>query len=321
MSKIDIIIATYNRHEAVVTLINQLENSDAILIGAIIVIDSSDKVLQKQESNLWKKTKILHSTRKSQPYQRYLGFQHAKSQFLLFLDDDMEILDKNFANYLVSTLEKENYVGMNLKFENANSFLEIQNKNSIFRTLGNSYFINLFRKFSGYPILKPNAFSWNGNKGKRTDNLAIEFVSGGAFITRKNSIFNNFNAQIFDIFEQKMAMGEDSIIGYLISIEGVLFADSKTFFLHNDKQESLYTINESDYTKRVVFSRWFLSKEFARINKKPQFLATLIFIWYIWWRFIGIIINSVVKNNFHKIDGFFKGISLIMKFRYRNISL
>jgi glycosyltransferase involved in cell wall biosynthesis len=313
---LDIIIATYNRHKTVSTLISEIEKLNNVLIKNIIIVDSSDIVLQKND--VWKKTIIIHSSQKSQPFQRYLGYKNATGKYLLFLDDDMEILDVTFPNYIIQKMEQENYSALNLKFKNKNHFLEnIQNK-SLFSTFKTGKLIQFIRWFFGYPILKPNLFNWNGNKGVRVDNEPIEYVSGGAFVAKKKLLFKNFNAQVFDIFEKKIGMGEDSIIGYLLSKEGKVFADDKTFFYHNDNQDSTYTNSLESFHKKVFFSRWFLSKEYARINKKNSILADIFFIWYALWRLVTTLLNTIIgKYSIKIIKGQIKGLTEILKFKYK----
>ena len=43
----------------------------------------------------------------------------------------------------------------------------------------------------------------------------------------------NFNFQLFDLFEEKMGMGEDFIIGYSLSNSGDLIYHDEIFFFHH----------------------------------------------------------------------------------------
>ena len=129
---------------------------------------------------------IIHSEIKSQPYQRYLGFQKAESDilFLPFLDDDMEIANSDFPEEIIARFSKDSLSGLNLKFVNKNVYHSKKSR-SIFYSFRNGNTSKFIRWAFGYPVLLPNKFSWNGNKGVRTDNLEIEYVSGGCFCSKK----------------------------------------------------------------------------------------------------------------------------------------
>ena len=89
---LDVVICTYNRPQKVVELITQLQDC-IIAPSQIIVVDSSDKT----NTDLRNKSgiKYIQSNHKNQPYQRFLGVNQSTSEYILFLDDDMEILDEH----------------------------------------------------------------------------------------------------------------------------------------------------------------------------------------------------------------------------------
>ena len=88
---ISIIIYTYNRSKKTIQLVKQL--STIKFNFNIIVVDSSD-IINVNLSN--KNITYIRSSHKNQPYQRYLGFKSANSDYLIYLDDDMEVVSQNF---------------------------------------------------------------------------------------------------------------------------------------------------------------------------------------------------------------------------------
>lgn len=306
---LDVVIATYNRHKKVTFLVKQLLASPAAQqIGNIIVVDSSTPPLAPDAFSLSEQVVILHSSHKNQPYQRLLGVSRAKAEFVLFLDDDMEVLDNNFALELVNFIRtRPNLSGINLKFSNVNEFLN-QLTPSV---LGKSRIINLVRTITGYPPLADNEFWLAGIRGRRVDNLPIQYVSGGAFIGKRELLFEGVSAMLFEIFEHKMGMGEDAIIGFSLSRQGEVVAWPKTYFLHNDQQDSTYTGTGMErFYEKISYSRLFLSMEYARLKGTSKALALMHYIWFALWRLIGLLINFLARPKEiqrSKLQGHFRG--------------
>ena len=69
----------------------------------IIIVDSSDEEnvkIQELENLIY-----IRSNHKNQPYQRYLGYQYAEAEYLLYLDDDMEIQQNDFFGIMEELLK------------------------------------------------------------------------------------------------------------------------------------------------------------------------------------------------------------------------
>lgn len=295
---IDVVIATYNRHRKVCLLIDQLlpfcvEGG----LGLIIVIDSSDQCL---DGTVYDPAivKIVHSTHKNQPYQRLLGTKVSRADFILFLDDDMEVIDDSFCKDL-SNIDRD-VAGINLLFKNSNKFLGDLNPS----ILGRSAVMNFFRTLSGYPAIAANKYWLAGIRGRRVNNEAIEYLSGGAFVARRDEIFKGVSFTLLDLFEKKMAMGEDMILGFALSRRGSVRAWDKVYFNHNDQGDSTYTAgNHYSFNKKVAYSRLFLSFEYARLGDVNYALAWLHFLWFSLWRIAGLGVNTLLKPSKIKING------------------
>tara|TARA_B110000003_G_C16580304_1_gene507832 strand:+ start:295 stop:1293 length:999 start_codon:yes stop_codon:yes gene_type:complete len=311
---LDIIIATYNRFEKAKDLALSLLNVGGDFINKIIIVDSSlNQVHKKVESK-----KLIHvlTQHKNQPYQRYLGYKISNSKFLLFLDDDMELIDNSLFDKLSKIFKNSNVYGVNLSFKNVNNFLSNQPKGLI----GNG---NKFKKIigvlTGHPIANNNQYLFCGIRGQRVSDQSIKFLSGGAFAVRRKNMYSNFNMQLFDLYEQKLGKGEDGILGYTISLNGLIEAPSNLFFIHNDYADSSYAPNYLNFAKRVMYSRLYLACEYYRLNKKQWIKGYLRFYHYAIGRISGALINYILKPNSIKKDiiiGYIQGLITAMKFKF-----
>ncbi len=315
--KFDVIITTYNRPVSVNNLVY------TILIcepgpDLVIVVDSSDienSTLQKKE-----KVKYIHSSHKNQPYQRYMGFLASKGKVLVFLDDDMEIVEKDFVSKIEKLFDNNQITGVAIKFINKNdeTSLSIMPTSSLFHQ--NSKFKGIKGWLTGYPRLKPGKFGLCGNRGPQPIGGGdTEWISGGAFATRRSSLFQNFNFQLFDIFEKGLGMGEDGIIGYGLAKQGKLIYHDELFFLHNDQKDSTYTTDTRAFAERVAFSRLYLSLEWARLNHKRTCLVHVHYHYFMLWRIIGLFINLLFNPSIIRwkiIKGTFSGWAMTLAYKF-----
>lgn len=307
MISFSVVITTYNRPAKVSSLINQLlPLSGQSQMRQVIVIDSSEIILSPTSFGSPPTLSIIKSSHKNQPYQRFLGATISQSAYILFLDDDMEVTDTSFAHDIGSLINR-GYAGVNFKFRNDNMF---------FRDMQSSVFLNKkwaikFRTWSGHPDIKDGKIWFCGIVGLRTDNSSIEYVSGGAFLAKKDILFKGVSTTLFDLFESKLGGGEDRIIGLALSLHGTVWAHPKTYFYHNDQGDSVYTVNHYQYSKRVAYSRLFLSCEYAKLKQQSILFAFIHYQWYSLWRLAGLVANCVYKPSllkFAQIKGYLAGV-------------
>lgn len=315
---LDIIITTYNRPVKVLDLVNQLLTLPT-KPDKVIVVDSSDVDNEglKNISNV----NYLKSTHKNQPYQRYLGYTNSESDYLIFLDDDMEIVEENFISKISELFRNPEISGIAIKFENKHEDSLLAQMPVTKLSVTNNRIKKIKGWLSGWPILKSGKFGLCGNRGKQpSGGGSTEWLSGGAFAARRDLLFNNFNFQLFDIFEQKMGMGEDAIIGYGLSKQGKLIYHDELFFLHNDQKDSTYTVDQFAYARRVIFSRLYLSLEKHRLNQRNLLSAYVHFQYYVFWRITGYLINFLVspsKSRKDMLKGSFAGWVNAITFKFR----
>lgn len=304
---IDIIIATNNRIPNARDLANSMLSINGT-INKVILVDSSDGEgigIIENKSIVFVKTK-----HKNQPYQRYLGYLASDADILLFLDDDMVLLDNSILSDLEEYFNNVETVAVNLLFQNNNSFLAKQPKGLI---SNKNKFKNIAGYFSGYPLARPNQYLFCGIRGERVANLAVEFLCGGAFAVKRADLYKKFNMQLFTIYENKLGKGEDGILGYTLSKIGIIECPEKAYFLHRDLNDSSYAINQYTFSRRLIFSRLFLSCEYYRLKGRSPYFGLFRFHHYAIGRILGCVISFLVFPSQQRltilkgyISGYFK---------------
>lgn len=291
--KIDVVIATYNRLESLTKLVRMLQNCNP-QPDKIIIVDAS--IENYNHLSAIDRVVYIKSDKGNQPYQRYTGYMHSSADIIVFLDDDMEVLENNIFEEVSEQFKNENTGGVALNFVNDNDFLQ----NSVPKSrLGSiPVFSKLFRLISGVPELEDGKFWLCGLRGRQPCNLgSTEWISGGAFALRHNLLYINFNFKLFELFQSKLGMGEDVILGYTLSKFSNIIYLEKRYFYHNDQKDSTYTLDLYNYSKKVTFSRLYLSYEYCRLNNLKTYWATLHYNWYFLGRTLGLCVNQLLNYN------------------------
>ncbi|MAD43066.1 MAG: hypothetical protein CL623_11845 [Arcobacter sp.] len=308
-NKFDVIITTYNREESLKILVeNILEQT--LLPENIIVVDSSSK--ENEEIQKIQKILYIKSSHGNQPYQRYLGKKVSKNEILIFMDDDMRILENSAFEKIINKYEDKNIIGVQPNFTNANEFLQEKLPKSKTK-LKNQKLDKLKRIFTGYYIPDDGELSYCGIRGnKPKDKGTVEYFNGGVFSVKRNAIFTNiFNPLLFSLFEKRIGMGEDTILGFEASRFGNIIYLDNSMFLHDDQKDSTYSLDIYSYAKRTSYSRLFLSFEYVRLKDNSKLLAFLHFYWYMFWRVLNLFINMIIskkrKSKWDMLKGFLWG--------------
>lgn len=320
MNGFDAVIATYNRPEKVTGLVKTLLACEPSF-SKVIVVDSSDEENKALMNN--ERVDYFRSNHKNQPYQRYLGYLKAKSEYIVFFDDDMEIVDPSFLALFQKVFEDESVVGIQPKMKNLHDDATIKIESSLLAKLWqkDNLLVNTVRWLTMYPRLPIGKWWYCGLRGPKPGNeeCNLEWVSGWAFAARRLAMFQNFNFQLFDLFEQKMGMGEDLLLGHLLSKVGKVKYIPTLLFLHNDQRSSTYTADHFTFGRRTIYSRLFLSLEYARLNQKSFGVSRAIYMYYSLIRICGFAFNYAIKQNPSTkklMHGYIAGYRLALKFNY-----
>lgn len=302
---IDIIIATYNRPAVICKLVEDIVCKSIPELNKIIIVDSSDDI--NENVKRLKQVKYIHSNHKNQPYQRYLGFHIAESPYLLYLDDDMQLLDTEVFQKIENIFSNPDVVGINLLFTNKNDFINNIAKHSYNKIP--SFIRKSLHWFSANPELPAGKYWYCGCRGKRIDDEYSEYFSGGAFCARRKYLYKNFDLNLFTLFEKRIGMGEDMILAYTLSKQGKIYNMPNSYFFHNDTGTSTYAANNKAYNYRVAYSRMYLSLQYARLNGESCYKAAFITMWYHLWRILGLLFIATTnkKVKFSGLVGYVRG--------------
>lgn len=318
---IDIIIATYNRLDKAKLLATSIIKLESKWLNKIIIVDSTDNATISNRSFESRKILYFHSSHKNQPYQRYLGFVNSVNEYLVFLDDDMEIINENFIDEVNELFEKFNYAAIALKFKDKHTETSLSKIPKTLLFDNANKLKKLKNILSGYTPQKDGKLGYNGIRGKQPIGGGLtEYVSGGAFAAQRKYLYKDFNFQLFDLYEEKIGKGEDAIIGYTLSKQAPILFYDKLFFLHNDTNESNYVDNHAHFSRRVSFSRLYISIERARLNNSNFFSAKFIYHYYTFWRTVGHIFNlflSPTKCRKEILKGSMQGWLQALRFSYK----
>lgn len=306
---LDVIITTYKRPESLHVLVKQILQFST-QVSNIIIVDSSPE--ENRDIQTLDKVQYMRSSHGNQPYQRYLGYLSSKSDILIYFDDDMRFLDEQAIDKILCCFDEKNVIAVQPNFVNKNEFLDHTAPQSSFNALKRyKNIFHLFKCLTGYCIPAPGKFSYCGIRGPKPDDLgSVECFNGGVFAVKREVLYENFNFRLFDMFEERIGMGEDAILGYGVAQQGKIVYLAGGMFLHDDQQDSTYTVDFYSYGFRVIYSRLYLSLEYVRLSNKTNGFALMHYHWYVMWRLIGMALNQLKgfkKSRKEMMIGYIRG--------------
>ena len=310
--KFDVIIATFNRKESLAILVSQILKCSKLPENIIIVDSSAITDIDIQSINLVKYIKSSHA---NQPYQRYIGYLVSRNDILVYFDDDMRVKDNQCFEKILSIYDDNDVVGVQPNFSYQHDFFDYRVPKSKTRELAKKNIIfRYLRNLSGNPVVKNGKFWLAGIRGNKPENKkSIEWFNGPVFSARKENLYNNFNFNLFQLYENGVGKAEDAILGFTLSKLGNILYLEEDFFYHEDQDDSTYSLDFICYGMRVAYSRLYLSFEYARLSKTSKILAFLHFNLYIFGRITSILINQIINYKSSRsqiLIGYFKGFCL-----------
>ena len=283
---IDIIIATYNRAARAARAAQQFLDLEERFFERVIIVDSSDDV-SHADYPADPQVTFVHSSHKSQPYQRFLGCKLSRAEVLLYLDDDVDLIDEAHLLSALARFENPGVVGINFDWINRYSFYD--DAPQTFTPRGWGCLGRFASWLSGSPEIADNRFWLCGLRGKRKGGAPIEYLYGCAFAVRRAAFYVNFNCEMFEQFEIRLGMGEDVTAGYGLSRQGLIWAEEGKIFNHDNQGDSTYTVDLRNYNYRTAFSRLFLSLEYARLSGGKRAFAIMHYHWFMIWRTLSLV--------------------------------
>lgn len=305
-------ITTYNRPLNLAKLVNQVL-ACTIPPDEILVIDSSDKIDEGMKSN--NKVTYIRSSHKNQPYQRYLALLRCKTEVIIFLDDDLEIIDFAVFGVMIDRLQQPGIRGISTGFKHHSIISETIN----FHINEKSLVFRIINFLSGVPVLKPGKIYLAGLAGPRpTEEGLVDYFNGAIMGFYKTELGHLFDPMLFNLFERKQGMGEDKIISMVVGLNSKLWFVPKNFFIH-PPTISNYFQDVQSFQCKVMYSRLYLSLRYGEVRRYPRWLVYVHYYYFATWRLLIACIQYLAKPSQIRSDiakGIVRGVLLTFKLSF-----
>lgn len=300
----DVVITTYNRREKVTNFCAELALC-SLKPKKLIVVDSSDEsneFIASQESITY-----IRSFRKSQPYQRYLGYMSSSADVVIFFDDDLQIIDRNLFHDVINQFKSDSsLVGLGLG---------INYQNTITQKLGDysqSRF-NKIRSFFKRKIHLGDITRFGETNILPTKDIIMKYLPGPNMCFKREVLANIFDEQLFKLFELRLGMGEDKVISMRVSSKGKIMYLGSKFYLEHPANDSTYYSNEIEFRAKVIYSRIWIANQYNKLW--PNKLNNTLIIIYLLKNLIFSIGNRI------KIRAFILSLIYIKKYGFHQNKL
>jgi len=287
---LSVIIATKDRFKDIKICVENIINQ-SVIPSTIIIVDASKKsgvyeILKDDFNN----NDIQFLYIRSKPglaYQRNLGINENRNDFILFLDDDVT-LDKYYIEEMIAYFENVNNEigGITGKITNDKKLGVIS---SIIRKL-------FFLSENGRGEVKK---SWaNNNYNKISEISRIQWISGC------NQFYKSevFKYELFDENLDGYAYMEDVDFSYRVSNHFQLIFNPKAKCIHNHKNSISTRMRKREKQKMFMRNHYYLFKKNipqTKINKLCHY-----------WSYLGFIVRGVIfERNLGFVLGTIEGIA------------
>jgi len=295
----DLIITTYNRPESVLRLVKEAQSCHPAP-DQVIVVDSADDpnvALQIMPGVLY-----VRSSHKNQPYQRLLGAFASDADVILFLDDDLEIMTNDLFATLLVEYKSDAVVGatLDINYQSATG-----NRMDEAVMYPNPLLSSFLFTFTGVSLPSPGKMGRLGIVGKKpTQKMNIEFFHGPCMSFKRKIIKSIIPYDLISQAEIKLSMGEDKVISSLSTQYGQLVY-IPIICLNHPPNDSTYFQNIRSFTGKVIYSRLYLSRIYARVFNKPWWKEVLMYYWFTFWRIFIAFISLIIRPSQSRKEKFF----------------
>lgn len=285
----DVVIATNDRHEGLKVLVTQILRMSR-KPEKLIVIDSS-KTPNDSLTSFCKTIVYRHTRHMNQPYQRYLGVCKSSADIVIFFDDDVEIVDTNLFDDVLNAYQNSVVgVGVNIDYQN-----NISELGKLKVKYSRSSYFRFFSALTGVHVPKPGEIAKAGvTGGSVTVDGYVHFLHGPMMSFKRDVALKIFDTRLFNVYGLKVGKGEDKYLSMGALQYGKLFMLSDCYVRH-PLNESHYYVNPRSFQKRVIFSRWLLTRRLAEIRNESVFSYGIHFLWFVFWRLIIIVVHALTK--------------------------
>lgn len=309
----DVIVATRNRPERIRGLVQQILGC-RLLPKRIVVINSSDTPNELLSTD--PKICYLYTDHKNQPYQRFLGTKASHSEIVIFLDDDVEILDEDCFSRYLSPFADPQIVGVTVGIDYRNVVSEGLTRSRRSHGLL-SWLVEVFNLFTGVPPLKIGEIGMAGMAGGIPIDYTgrVQYFQGANMSFRREVLMMLFDEAVFDLYDLGLGKGEDKLLSMRANLYGTLFAVGHLCFRH-PPVDSHYLQDYRRFYLRASFSRLYLSKTYCEVFNIPWSLGIAHYYWFSCWRLFFALIKVLSNRRFgfQSFLGQWQGVVLATKF-------
>lgn len=309
----DIVIATRNRSKRLVRLVQQILECTR-LPQRIVIVDSSDEV----DGDICRFPGIVyrHTRFRNQPYQRYLGYKLTESELVVFLDDDVEIVDSNCFDKFIYPYVSPSVVGVTVGIDYRNVVSEGVSIRSQHPRTG--WTVLAFLKIiTGVPLLKVGEIGLAGLVGGIPIGFSgrVFYFQGANMSFRRRILEKLFDTTVFDLYEAGLGKGEDKMLSMRANEFGILYSVGDLCLRH-PPTDSHYFNGVVQFQRRSFFSRIYLSKVYCEVFRVPWACAILHYYWFVVWRTFFSILKILVgrTREVSSLRGQWRGIIAATRF-------
>ena len=286
--KLCICIPTYKRPKLLNNLIIDIIKQN-IKPNILIIVDGDpssgdvQRILKTETYPTSLQLIYIPSSFANKPYQLYLGFKAAKqlkSKIIIFLDDDLRIIEMNSIEKTIAPFFRENniIVGVtaNIIMGDTSKLIKVEILLDRIRWSGlpNSMIV---RRFGGSKKNSPGGLSPTGcgrlPRCRGNDYEKVEWFTGGVMAFRMDALEEScFSENLFALFQWgRGGTGEDKFISRRVGIKGdLLFAFCANYEHPHDDLPTVYPLKAFKNGLITAYSRRLLNDDF-RVPKAPLF--------------------------------------------------
>ena len=288
MTQYTICIPTYKRTGLLEILLNDI-TQQSVIPHTIIIVDgypSSKDVLpmlERYKANITIKSVVyIPSNHGNLSYQRYLGYRAAKIQhnnYLLYLDDDLRIFQRDAIEKLLSPMIiTAEIVGSSSMIRNG----ELDNKFADFPALLDrskvSSSLTFWTRWLGASRdIQPGGLTPIGDRvpPKRTGEEVfspVQWLRGGVMLYRMDALNQEcFSDDLFALYHIRCSKGEDTFLSRRVMNNGKLIYHFDVIIDHpNSDLPRTYPITAYHLAYATAYSRRFLNDHY-RVTEMPHF--------------------------------------------------
>jgi hypothetical protein len=304
---LNIIISTCNRPIQLRSLVNCLLQYGAI-VDKIIIVDSSDSKIIFPKDN---KLKHIYSSFKAQPYQRYVGLLSSESEYVVFLDDDLEILCTSVFSDILDVFRSDStIVGVTAKVDYKSGLFVQDTLKSYSKYLG--VFKPFLERISLNYTPKHGKISINGNGGGYPlTSSFVDYFPGPNMAFKREVALNLFDENLFEAYTMKIGKGEDKYLSMKANLFGNLYCLANKYYFNHPPIESSYNSGLREFQTKQSYSRYMLMKQYMNVFYNFNYFTIFVYLWYSLFRLLGSL------NNLERFKGIIQGIKLVFKYYIR----